>query len=168
MEEGNFVGRPSYQPAVAAADPRRARSNKSAWGRSNMQDELLRNELLAEVDSIAPILAEHAPLSEKLGRLDDPSFEAVRSTRLLRMFCPRELGGLGADPVTTILVLEALARIDGSAGWTIGILSFKRSIRRTLLARRRCSANLCQRRPADGRFFFSQGPGRAGCRRLSS
>jgi alkylation response protein AidB-like acyl-CoA dehydrogenase len=86
-----------------------------------MQDEL-RNELLAEVDSIAPILAEHAPLSEKLGRLDAPSVEAVRSTRLLRMFCPRELSGLEADPVTTILVLEALARIDGSASWTIGIL----------------------------------------------
>lgn len=88
-----------------------------------MQDERLRNELLAEVDSIAPILAEHAPLSEKLGRLDAPSIEAARSTRLLRMFCPRELGGLEVDPVTAILVLEALARIDGSAGLTIGILS---------------------------------------------
>ena len=87
-----------------------------------MQDELLRNELLAEVDSIAPILAEHAPLSEKLGRLDGPCIEAVRGTRLLRMFCPRELGGLEVNPVTAILVLEALARIDGSAGWTIGIL----------------------------------------------
>jgi indole-3-acetate monooxygenase len=88
-----------------------------------MQEERLRNELLAEVDSIAPILAEHAPLSEKLGRLDVPSIEAVRSTRLLRMFCPRELGGLEVHPVTAILVLEALARIDGSASWTIGILS---------------------------------------------
>ncbi len=88
-----------------------------------MQDERLRNELLAEVNSIAPILAEHAPLSEKLGRLDAPSIEAARSTRLLRMFCPRELGGLEVHPVTAILVLEALARIDGSAGWTIGILS---------------------------------------------
>src|SRR5229473_344360 len=87
-----------------------------------MQDELLRNELLAEVDSIAPILAEHAPLSEKLGRLDDPSVEAVHSTRFFRMPCPRELGGLEADPVTWALVLEALARIDGSAGWAIGIL----------------------------------------------
>jgi len=87
-----------------------------------MQDELLRNELLAEVDSIAPILAEHAPLSEKLGRLDAPSIEAVRTTRLLRMFCPRDLGGLEADPVTAILVLEALGRIDGSASWVIGIL----------------------------------------------
>jgi alkylation response protein AidB-like acyl-CoA dehydrogenase len=87
-----------------------------------MQAELLRNELLAEVDSIAPVLTEHAPLSEKLGRLDAPSVEAVRSTRLLRMFCPRELSGLEADPVTATLVLEALARIDGAASWTIGIL----------------------------------------------
>jgi indole-3-acetate monooxygenase len=88
-----------------------------------MQGALLRDELLAEVDSIAPTLAEHAPLSEKLGRLDKPSIEAVRSTRLLRAFAPRELGGLEIDPVTATLILEALARIDGSAGWTIGILS---------------------------------------------
>jgi len=87
-----------------------------------MQDELLRTELLAEVESIAPILAEHAVSSEKLGRLDARSIEAVRGTRLFRMFCPRELGGLEVDPVTAVLVLEALARIDGSAGWTIGIL----------------------------------------------
>lgn len=87
-----------------------------------MLDQLLCNELLAEVDAIAPILAEHALLSEQLGRLDDPSFEAVRSTRLLQMYCPRELGGLEADPVTATLILDALARIDGSASWTIGIL----------------------------------------------
>src|SRR5260370_25232388 len=88
-----------------------------------MEDDPLRNELLAEVDSIAPILGEHAPLSEKLGRLDAPSIEAVRSTRLLRMYCPRDLGGVEADPVTATLILEALARIDGSAGWTIGVLN---------------------------------------------
>jgi indole-3-acetate monooxygenase len=87
-----------------------------------LQNESLREELLAEVDSIAPILAEHAPESEKLGRLDAPSIEAVRGTRLLRSFVPRELGGLEVDPVTATLILEALARIDGSAGWTIGIL----------------------------------------------
>jgi indole-3-acetate monooxygenase len=87
-----------------------------------MQDEILRTELLAEVESIAPILAEHATSSEKLGRLDAAPIEAVRSTRLLHMLCPRELGGLEVHPATYILVLEALARIDGSTGWTIGIL----------------------------------------------
>ncbi len=87
------------------------------------QDERLRNELLAEVESIAPILAEHAALSEKLGRLDAPTVEAMRTTRLLRIACPRELGGLEVDPVTQLEVLEALARIDASASWGLGILA---------------------------------------------
>jgi alkylation response protein AidB-like acyl-CoA dehydrogenase len=59
----------------------------------------------------------------ELGCLDDRSVQAVRGTRLLLIFCPRELGGLEADPVTATLVLEALARMDGPTGWTIGILS---------------------------------------------
>jgi indole-3-acetate monooxygenase len=92
------------------------------------QDELLRNELLAEVASIAPILAEHAALSEKLGRLDDPTVEAMRTTRLLRFACPRELGGLEADPITLMEVLEALARIDASASWGLGIIAGSSSI----------------------------------------
>jgi alkylation response protein AidB-like acyl-CoA dehydrogenase len=86
------------------------------------QDELLRNELLAEVESIAPVLAEHAPKSEKLGRLDGATMEALRKTRLLRFICARELGGEEADPVTQLEVLEALARIDASASWVVGIL----------------------------------------------
>ena len=36
-------------------------------------DESLRDELLAEVEAVAPILTEHAPQSEKLGRLDEPT-----------------------------------------------------------------------------------------------
>jgi hypothetical protein len=39
-----------------------------------MPDELLRlrNELLAEVESIAPVVAEHAAASEAIGRLGAP------------------------------------------------------------------------------------------------
>jgi indole-3-acetate monooxygenase len=87
------------------------------------QDESLRNELLAQVEAIAPILAEHALDSERLGRLDDDTMQALGNTRLLRFICPRELGGDEADPVTQMEVLEALARIDASAGWVIGILA---------------------------------------------
>jgi indole-3-acetate monooxygenase len=91
-------------------------------------DESLRDELLAEVEGVAPILTEHAPQSEKLGRLDEPTVEALRKTRLLRFACPRELGGYEADPVTVMEVLEAVTRIDGSAGWTLGILAVTSAI----------------------------------------
>jgi indole-3-acetate monooxygenase len=87
------------------------------------QEELLRKELLAEIESIAPVVAEHATASEALGRLDEPTMAALRSTRLLRFYAPRELGGLEADPVTVLIVLEALARIDASTSWTLGILA---------------------------------------------
>jgi indole-3-acetate monooxygenase len=68
------------------------------------QHDSPREELLAEVETIAPILAEHAPGSEKLGRLDDATLEALRKTRLLRSICPRELGGDETDPVTLLEV----------------------------------------------------------------
>jgi alkylation response protein AidB-like acyl-CoA dehydrogenase len=92
------------------------------------QDESLRQELLAEIEAIAPILAEHASESEKLGRLDAPTTEALRETRLAHFLCPREWGGLEADPVTTLEVIEALARIDASASWVVGILGGTGSI----------------------------------------
>ncbi|MGO9265121.1 MAG: acyl-CoA dehydrogenase family protein [Candidatus Binataceae bacterium] len=90
-----------------------------------MPDELLRlrNELLAEIESIAPVVAEHATASEALGRLDEATMAALRSTRLLRLAPPRELGGLEADPVTQVVVLEALARIDASTSWALGIIA---------------------------------------------
>jgi indole-3-acetate monooxygenase len=86
------------------------------------RDESLREKLLADVEAVAPMLAEHALQSEKLGRLDDPTVEALHKTRLFRFVCPRELGGDDADPLTQLEVFEALARIDGSAGWGAGIL----------------------------------------------
>jgi len=90
-----------------------------------MPDELLRlrNELLAEIESIAPVVAEHAAASEALGRLDEPTMVALRSTRLLQSFAPRALGGLEIDPVTQVIILEALARIDASTSWTLGIIA---------------------------------------------
>jgi alkylation response protein AidB-like acyl-CoA dehydrogenase len=87
------------------------------------EEELLRKELLAEIESIAPVLAAHASASEVLGRLDEPTMAALRSTRLLRLGPPRALGGLEADPVTWVIVLEALARIDASTSWALGILA---------------------------------------------
>jgi hypothetical protein len=41
----------------------------------------------------------------------------------LRFICAHELGGCEADPLTVMEVTEALSRIDGSVGWTLGIIA---------------------------------------------
>ena len=71
----------------------------------------LRRELLAEVEAVAPTLAAHAADSEGLARLNPPSIEALRKTRLLRFICPKERGGDEADPITHLEIIEALAKI---------------------------------------------------------
>ena len=67
----------------------------------------------------------------------NPPLEALRKTRLLRFACPRDLGGDEADPVTVMEVLEAVTRIDGAAGWTLGILALTSAIAGRLSASRR-------------------------------
>ena len=80
-------------------------------------DVSLRDELLAEVAAVAPTLTEHAPQSEKIGRLDEPTVEALHKTRLLRFACPRDLGGDEANPLTVLEVLEA---VHGSTARRVG------------------------------------------------
>lgn len=84
---------------------------------------MLRDELLAEIETIAPVVREYASQSEQLGRLAEPIIKAVRQTSLLRFICAHELGGCEADPLTVMEVTEALSRIDGSVGWTLGIIA---------------------------------------------
>lgn len=87
------------------------------------QNQSLREELLAQIAAMAPILAAQAPESEKLGCLTDAAWEPLRGSRLLGFLAPRELGGDEADPLTQIEVIEALARIDASVSWVVGNLA---------------------------------------------
>ena len=105
----------------------------------------LRRELLAEVEAVAPTLTEHAADSEVLARLNAPSIEALRKTRLLRFVCPKERGGDEADPVTQLEIIEALARIDGSAAWSVGILAVVSMVVAAFLP------------PASGKKIFASG-----------
>ena len=84
---------------------------------------MLRDEVLAEIETIAPVVREYTSQSEQLGRLAEPIIKAVRQTSLLRFICAHELGGCEADPLTVMEVTEALSRIDGSVGWTLGIIA---------------------------------------------
>lgn len=73
--------------------------------------------LLAAVEKISPLIKEHADRGERERHLMDPVVEALRDVGLYRMLVPRRLGGLRVDPLTFYHVVEALPRVDGSAGW---------------------------------------------------
>jgi hypothetical protein len=52
---------------------------------------MLRDELLAEIETIAPVVREYATQSEQLGLLAEPIIKAVRQTSLLRFICRTSL-----------------------------------------------------------------------------
>jgi indole-3-acetate monooxygenase len=68
---------------------------------------------------IGPIIREHNAEAERERRLSRPALDALYETGLLRMFTPRSLGGLEANPITRALVVEEISGHDTAAGWTL-------------------------------------------------
>jgi alkylation response protein AidB-like acyl-CoA dehydrogenase len=68
---------------------------------------------------IGPIIRKHNAEAERERRLSRPVLDALYETGLLRMFTPRSLGGLEADPITRALVVEEISGHDTAAGWTL-------------------------------------------------
>ncbi|WP_437590778.1 acyl-CoA dehydrogenase family protein [Sorangium sp. So ce1000] len=73
--------------------------------------------LLDAARSLVPLVEEHAQQGERERRLPDPVARAFRESGIFRMCRPRALGGLEADPLTAMQVIEELSRADGAAGW---------------------------------------------------
>ena len=66
--------------------------------------------------SLGPLIREHAAALEE-GRIPPPLVAAFYDTGVFRAMLPREVGGLEAEPVEWLEMIEELARINASAGW---------------------------------------------------
>ena len=77
------------------------------------------DSLLAQARALGPLIRQHADTTERERRLARPVLEAMREAGLFRMFTPRTLGGLEADPVTVAHVAEEIARVDSAAAWAL-------------------------------------------------
>jgi alkylation response protein AidB-like acyl-CoA dehydrogenase len=75
--------------------------------------------LLARARALEPIIREHVETTERDRRLARPVLQAMREAGLFRMFTPRALGGLEADPVTVARVAEEIASFDSAAAWAL-------------------------------------------------
>jgi indole-3-acetate monooxygenase len=76
-----------------------------------------REALLAQVERIAPILQASGSKSEELATLAPEAVAALRDAGLFSLKLPTVVGGAEADPVTEMLVLEAIAYHDFTSGW---------------------------------------------------
>ncbi len=76
-----------------------------------------REMLLGSVDKISETLRASGPQSEELGTLAPEAVSALRDTGMFRLKLCADMGGAEADPVTEMLVLEALAYHDLTSGW---------------------------------------------------
>jgi indole-3-acetate monooxygenase len=80
-------------------------------------EEAKRKDLLARVDGIAEILQASGGKSEEIATLAPEAVAALRGAGLFQLKLPEAVGGLEADPVTEMLVLEAIAYNDFTSGW---------------------------------------------------
>ena len=80
-----------------------------------------REEMLARVARIAPILDRTAGESELKRTLCTEALTALHATGLFGLWAPTEVGGYDADLVTQVDVLIEVARADMSACWTMMI-----------------------------------------------
>ena len=78
--------------------------------------------LIGIARSVEPLIREHAGVLEE-GRIPPPLVEALYDAGVFKAMLPREVGGLEAEPVEWLRLIEELARINASVGWVAFINS---------------------------------------------
>ena len=91
-----------------------------------MNTALNTERFVERAEALAPLIAAHADQAERERHLPAAVAEAFAREGLYRVGAPVEFHGAEADPMTQIRVIEAVSRVDGSAGWNlmIGIETF--------------------------------------------
>lgn len=79
--------------------------------------------LVATASSLIPVLRSRSAETEKLGRLPDSTIANMQAARFFDMVVPKAYGGLQSSSHTMMDVVVEIARGDGSAAWTLMLLS---------------------------------------------
>src|SRR5262252_4537365 len=83
--------------------------------------EAKRRALLEAVTHLRGTLEAHMEESEAEGKLAQASVDAFQEAGLYGLKLPAVLGGIEADPLLQVDVIEAVSRIHPTAGWNLFI-----------------------------------------------
>ncbi|HEY2595990.1 MAG TPA: acyl-CoA dehydrogenase family protein [Chloroflexota bacterium] len=67
--------------------------------------------------ALAPLIRATADQADATRRFPSEVIEAMAEARVFRAMVPRAAGGDEVDPLTALNLVEAVSRVDGSAGW---------------------------------------------------
>src|ERR1700687_946329 len=72
---------------------------------------------MAAAGALEPLIRASADEAEVARRFPPAVIDAMARARIFRQLVPRLAGGDEIDPITMLNVVEAISRVDGSAGW---------------------------------------------------
>src|SRR5215471_3170726 len=75
--------------------------------------------LIEAAQRIAPLVRACPDEGEREPRLPAQVLTAMHEARLFRMYIPKALDGLEIDPITSMIVVEEIARADAAAAWNL-------------------------------------------------
>ena len=76
-------------------------------------------DLVQVARKLGPIISEPVNEEERNGRLSVAVVNALRQAGFFKLFLPKSLGGLEADPLTMAKVVEEVASHNTAAGWSL-------------------------------------------------
>jgi alkylation response protein AidB-like acyl-CoA dehydrogenase len=76
-------------------------------------------DLLGAVESVGPLIAEHAARAEADRQLSGSVYQAMYNAGLFGMLAPKAYRGLELHPTDCIQIWEKIARIDPAAAWNL-------------------------------------------------
>ncbi|MGE0572299.1 MAG: acyl-CoA dehydrogenase family protein [Dehalococcoidia bacterium] len=77
--------------------------------------------LVDRAQEIVPMVREAADRIESDRRLPRELVDTLRDAGFFRLYLPRELGGLEANPFTLLAVVGAFASVDASTAWCVNV-----------------------------------------------
>lgn len=75
--------------------------------------------LVQTARELGPLISQHINEEENNRRLSRTVFNALKDAGFFRMYLPKSLGGLEADPVSMAQVVEEVAQHNAAAGWLL-------------------------------------------------